>query len=601
MCEVVIENDPNEQGASAMCILCKQGRLQNHFGSRRTFLKGAAATGATVAGLNLFAPRPARADDDMPGDSGKNGRRYVIKGGAVMTMDGGEFPEADVVVEGKKIVAVGPNAGAGFGGEVIDATGRIVMPGFIDTHHHQFETALRSFLADGVLILDGPGGGPGPGEQAYAYYTSVLLGFAPVYRPQDVYVNEVFGGLSQLDDGVTTVHDVSQIHHTPQHSDAAVQALFDTGRRAAFGYFEGAGEGVVVVTPGYAYPQDATRLKTRWFSSPDQLVHMIMGGEVYLGDTTTIASWTLGRQLGLQIAAHILSPFGIAPIFDRLAKNQLGSQPGGPGTPFLGIGPDNLFIHMTGMSDIGWAAVQAQRAQVSLAVPIEMNMRHGMPPILRLQSLGIEPSLSVDVEVTLTADFFTQMRSMMNQQRALVNQMTLDLGSNNSTVPNPLDWGIPVSPPSMAGQWPPFPTGTLPLPLTTRDVLRFATINGAKALGLDRKTGSLTVGKEADIIILDATRINVAPLNQVPGAVVSLMDRTNVETVIVAGKIRKWKGQLLDTSTGAPMDLRGLRAQLAASRDYLFQQYINNPFVGNPVTGMPPITHGIPKDLFRGN
>ena len=83
-------------------------------------------------------------------------------------------------------------------------------------------------------------------------------------------------------------------------------------------------------------------------------------------------------------------------------------------------------------------------------------------------------------------------------------------------------------------------------PLTTRDVLRYATMNGAKALQLDKKTGSLTPGKEADIIILDATRINVAPLNQVPGAVVSLMDRTNVETVIVAGKVRKWKGRLLD-------------------------------------------------------
>ena len=77
-------------------------------------------------------------------------------------------------------------------------------------------------------------------------------------------------------------------------------------------------------------------------------------------------------------------------------------------------------------------------------------------------------------------------------------------------------------------------------------MLRYATINGAKALKLDSKTGSLTPGKEADIIILDATRLNVAPLNQVPGAVVSLMDRTNVETVIVAGKVRKWKGQLLD-------------------------------------------------------
>ena len=97
-------------------------------------------------------------------------------------------------------------------------------------------------------------------------------------------------------------------------------------------------------------------------------------------------------------------------------------------------------------------------------------------------------------------------------------------------------------------------------------MLRYATINGAKALKLDGKTGSLTPGKEADIIVLDATRINVAPLNQVPGAVVSLLDRTNVETVIVAGKVRKWKGQLLD------VDLDRLRQQLEDLRDYIFSR-----------------------------
>ena len=197
---------------------------------------------------------------------------------------------------------------------MIDARGRIVMPGFIDTHHHQFETALRSFLADGVLINDGSGSPSG----STTYFEFILLKFAPVYRPQDVYINELFGGLSQLDDGVTTVHDVSQIHHSPQHSDAAIKALFDTGRRAAFGYFESAGANILGTNPGNTYP-DATRIKKQWFSSSDQLVHMIMGGEVYLGDPTTDQSWTIGRQLDLQIAAHILSPFGIRPIFDELA------------------------------------------------------------------------------------------------------------------------------------------------------------------------------------------------------------------------------------------------------------------------------------------
>jgi cytosine/adenosine deaminase-related metal-dependent hydrolase len=138
------------------------------------------------------------------------------------------------------------------------------------------------------------------------------------------------------------------------------------------------------------------------------------------------------------------------------------------------------------------------------------------------------------------------MRSAMTMQRMLVNQMILEQG--NFYPPN---------------QWPTPAPGT-PALLNVRDVLRFATINGAKHLRLDGKTGTLTPGKEADIIILDATALNVAPLNNVPGAVVSLMDRTNVETVIVAGKIRKWQGQLLD------VDLRRLRRQLEASRDHVF-------------------------------
>ncbi len=467
-----------------------------------------------------------------------------------MSMDPsvGDFAQADVLVDGKKILAVGPNLHAGGAGE-IDARGRIVMPGFIDTHHHQFETALRSFLADGVLINDGSGSPSG----STTYFEFILLKFAPVYRPQDVYINELFAGLSQLDDGVTTVHDVSQIHHSPQHSDAAIKALFDTGRRAAFGYFESAGANILGTNPGNKYPTDAPRIKNQWFSSSDQLVHMIMGGEVYLGDPSTDLSWTIGRNLDLQIAAHILSPFGIRPIFDKLT-----TTPGTGGNGHIGIGPDNLFIHMTGMADAAWQKVKDVGAQVSIAFPIEMNMRHGTPPIIKMQQLGMEPSLSVDVECTMTADFFTQMRVAMNMQRAVVNEMILEQG--NFYPPN---------------QWPTPAAGTPPL-LTTRDVLRYATMNGAKALRLDKKVGSLTPGKEADIIILDATAINVAPLNQVPGAVVSLMDRTNVETVIVAGKVRKWKGRLLD------VDLPHLRQQLEASRDFIFSKA------------------GVPQNLFSG-
>ncbi len=503
-----------------MCKLCDAGNPQDHYGSRRDFLKAATTTGVAAAGLNLFTAQPASATDgdDGPDDSGRPGRRYIIRGGHVMSMDPkvGDFVKADVLVEGKKILAVGPNLEAG-GASDIDARGRIVMPGFIDTHHHQFETALRSFLADGLLFNDGKPHG------AINYFEYILGKFAPVYRPQDVYINELFGSLSQLDAGVTAVHDISQIHHSPDHSDAAIKGIMDSGRRAAFGYFESAG-----AVAGNQYPQDARRIKKQWFSSDDQLVTMIMGGEIYLPGYE--AAWKIGRELKLPVCAHIVGSFGMGPTFDAIAAGKGGDS----GT--LAFGPDNLFIHMTGMSDFGWQSTKAAGARVSLAVPIEMNMRHGMPPILKTLAMGIQPSLSTDVECTLTADMFTQMRTTMALQRAFVNEAALE--TNN----------------------PP----TLPELLTTRDVLRFATIQGAIDLRIGHKTGSLTPGKEADIILLDATAINVAPLNVVPGAVVSLMERSNVETVIVAGKVRKWKGKLLGAN------LSRLRRELEASRDYLF-------------------------------
>ncbi len=548
-----------------MCILCDRGKPQLHSTSRRNFLKGTAATGLAAGAMGLFGSSAAEATGfgipgGPPAQTGRPGRRYVIRGGSVMTMDPaiGDFVKADVMVEGKKIVDIRPNIHAGNAAE-IDARGRVVMPGFVDTHHHQAWTAIRSSIPDSILIDDGTG----TPSALQNYFGNILLGFAPKYRPEDVYISELFGGLAQLDNGVTTVHDVSQIHHSPEHSDAAIKALFDTGRRAAFGFFESAGAAILGTNPGNQYPQDATRIKKRWFSSSDQLVHMIMGGEVYLGDPSTVASWKLGRQLGLQVAAHTLSPFGIRSILDRLAGLN-GGFPDGQGG-FIEIGSDNLFIHMTGMSDAAWNVVRDRGAHVSVAFPIEMNMRHGIPPIHKLQALGLEPSLSTDVETNLTADFFTQMRSAMTMQRMVVNQDILNSGDFTTFIGG-------VSPGSA---WPPPPPGTPPL-LNVRDVLGFATINGAKHLRLDHKTGSLTPGKEADIIILDGTHINVFPVNHVPGAVVQMMERSNVETVIVAGKVRKWKGQLQD------VDVPRLRQRLEASRDFIYQA----------TTGGPP-------DLFR--
>lgn len=490
-----------------MCTVCDRGA--DGFRSRAVFAPatdlGRAGAASPSARDGLFtAQRP----HDLP--VGGAGRRTLIRGGAVLTMDPGvgDFASADILIDGSKIVEIRPGIDAP-DAAVIDADGMIVMPGFIDTHHHQFETALRSYLADGLLYSDGrPHGSPN-------YIEDILGKLSTVYRPEDVYINEVMASLSQLDAGVTTVLDVSQIHHSPEHSDAAIQGLRDAQRRTAFGYFEGRG-------PSVRYPRDAKRIKETYFSSEDQLLTMVMGGEFYL--PTFEESWRIGRDLDIPIALHVVaSRKERSDVFDQIVRT----------TRF---GPDNIFIHMTGVSDLGWQAARDAGAHVSLSVPIEMTMRHGMPPVLKMMQFGMSPSLSTDVECTMTADFFTQMRAMLTLQRALVNEDTLAGNAN----PPPL--------------------------LTSRDVIRFATIEGARALRLDGKVGSLAPGKEADIILLETRTLNVAPLNNVPGAVVTLMERSNVSTVLVAGGIRKWKGQLV----GA--DIPKLVSEISASRDYLFEK-----------------------------
>jgi cytosine/adenosine deaminase-related metal-dependent hydrolase len=543
-----------------MCILCRHGKPHAHSTTRRNFLKGTAAAGIAAGAAGLLGTQAEATrfsglhDSGPPRDAGRPGRRYVIRNGYVMTMEPGtpgqdspfgELIEGDVYVEGKTIKAIGKNLHVGNAAE-IDARGKVVMPGFIDTHHHQAWTPIRSSIPDSILQDDGTG--TASADQNYAHnilgFAFVPIphpGFATIYTPEDVYIGELFGGLSQLDAGVTTVLDISQIHHSMEHTDAAISALRHTGRRAMLGFFEGAGN----TGPTNHYPANAGAVALKL--SGDGLVGFVMGGEVYLGEPVYTPAWEFARGNGFLIAAHILSPFFIRPILDDLAAGTGGSNNN------IAIGDDNLFIHMTGMSDFGWSAVKNAGAKVSIAFPIEMNMRHGEPPILKMQSFNdpaFEPSLSTDVETNMTADFFTQMRSAMTMQRLLVNQKILDSGPIEVN-PWPNGPGVP-------------PNGNVPRLLNARDVLRFATINGAKHLGLASKTGSLAVGKEADIIILDGDHLNVVPMNNVPGAVVTMMERTNVETVIVAGKIRKWKGRLLD------VDLSRLRRDLVKSRDGLY-------------------------------
>jgi 5-methylthioadenosine/S-adenosylhomocysteine deaminase len=291
-----------------------------------------------------------------------------------------------------------------------------------------------------------------------------------------------------IDHGTTTAVDTSQVQHTPEHTDAGIRALQESGLRVVYAYSRGAG-------PAAQYPQDVLRLARTTFSSKDQLLTLALGANL---DERIFRA---AREAGVPTVSHGVNNT-TEPTLSALGRAGL-------------LKPGDEYIHCTHMSDAAWNLIRDTGGQVSIAVPIEMAMGHGLPPIQDALDHGMRPSLSSDVDVTMAQDPFTQMRTAFTLQRLGVLQRART-GAQN-----------------------------LPALLTCRDVLEFATIAGARCTGLERKVGTLTPGKDADIVLLKADRLNVWPLNNAPGAVVNLMNPSNVETVFIAGKARKWRGNLV--------------------------------------------------------
>ena len=413
--------------------------------SRRSFYKlGAGWMACAASGVAQQNSGAAATLDRLLRSQTDPSRRILLQGGVVLSLDQsvGDFEKADVLIEGKRITAVGPNlAAAARSALVVNAADRIVMPGFVDTHHHQYETLLRSILADG-LLRDEP-----------KNYGSVIQGiFTPVYLPQDAYISELVASLNQINAGVTTTVDTSQVSLSPAHSDACVAGLKESGRRAVFAYSAGVG-------PATQYPQDITRLRKQYFSSGDQLLTLALHAAV------SADHWKLARSVGAPVVSHFISG-------DLQPMKNAGL-----------LGPDNQYIHCTQLNEATWKLIADSGGKVSIAPAIEMQMRHGMPPFQTALDHGIRPSLSVDVECNMTADMFSIMRAAFTLQRALANQRAI-AGEKNS-----------------------------PRLLTSRDTIELATIEGARVAHLDSKIGTLTPGKEADIVML-ATGVDLSRIRR---------------------------------------------------------------------------------------
>jgi 5-methylthioadenosine/S-adenosylhomocysteine deaminase len=312
--------------------------------SRRGVLAAGAA--ASLLASNALAAGASATLDRLKRTERDTGRRVLLKGGIVLSLDPqvGDFANGDVLIEGKKILAVGRNLDAATAA-IVDAGGMIVMPGFVDSHHHQYETILRGILADGVL------GVPGDGKKTYQ---GVIQGiFTPVYQPEDAYISELVASLHQLNAGVTTTVDTSQVSHTPAHSDACIAGLKESGRRAVYTYSPGVGLGT-------KYPKDLLRLQSQYFSSTDQLLTL------ELNAVPNVDNWALARQSGVPIICHIVGDR--SGNFEAIGKAGL-------------MGPDNEYIHCTQLTETHWKMIADTGGKVSIAPAIEMQMRHGMPPL----------------------------------------------------------------------------------------------------------------------------------------------------------------------------------------------------------------------------
>jgi cytosine/adenosine deaminase-related metal-dependent hydrolase len=436
----------------------------------------------------------------------------LLRNGYVITVDPdiGELTGADVLIEDDRISSVRPGIDAA-DAEVIDATGKIIIPGFVDTHRHTWEAAIR---------------GCAPNATLDDYFVEILDTFAPRYRPEDVYAGDLAGALECVNAGITTLVDWSHINNTPDHPDAAIAALREVGIRAQYAYgsantsLNDYWNNSAIAIPA----DDVRRVRETYFSSDDGLLTMALAtrGPGFCQDDVVRTEWRTARDLGLPITVHVgmgrlAGRFGMV---SQLHKMDL-------------LGSDTTYIHCCYFSDEEWQLVAESGGTISVAPQIEAQMGHGWPPVMKAIEYGLAPSLSIDVVTTAPGDMFTQIRAAFATERARVNAVAWEA---DTPVPETM--------------------------LTARDMLEMATINGARVAGLGDRTGSLTPGKKADVVVIDATALNVAPVIDPVAAVTLCADVSNVEMVIIDGVVRKRDGRLVADAAAA-------RRQVEASRDYL--------------------------------
>ena len=426
-----------------------------------------------------------------------------IRNAQILSLDPaiGDIPKGDIVVEGGRISRIGRRLRAP-GAKVIDASGMIAMPGFVNAHLHTWQTGIRGIAGNWSIRQ---------------YLEAMHARIAPRYTADDTYIANLVGALNQIACGATTIFDWCHNNASPAHSDAAIDGLEESGIRAVFGHGSpkpDASEGAVPFTH-IPHPRgEIERLRKGRLSSDDARVTLAMAalGPDFSTMEVTEHDFRLAREYGLLVSAHT---WGAPTRLNRNGYRRLAKQ----GL----LGPDHNLVHGNFLGDAELKLLVDRGVSVTVTPEVELQMSHGTPLTGRLRSLGARPSLGVDVESNISGDMFTVMRMALQTQRALDNKRAVKANG-----------AVAISP---------------------REALEWATIEGARALRLENRIGSLAPGKAADLILIDGSHINLFPVHDPVESVVFHANPSNVDTVMIGGGIVKRGGRLR---------YRGLRAKQEA-------------------------------------
>ncbi len=423
------------------------------------------------------------------------GRPLVFRNATVLTMDGAHRVHhgADVLISGDQIAAVGPGLQVPAGTVEIDATGGIVMPGMIDTHRHMWQTAMRGYGADWTLTQ---------------YFVWNYLQWGKSFRPQDIYAGNLLSAIEAIDAGVTTTVDWSHNLQTVDHAEAAADALTEAPGRFVLAY------GNIQAAPWEwsAAPEFRDFVARRFAGGGTDMLGFQMAFDVPPAspDFPEKAAFEVARELDVPVTTHagvwkVTTDDGIRLMHEHGFMNER-----------------TIYVHAASLSADSYHRIAATGGSASMSTESEQSAGQGYPPPWKLREHGIGVSLSMDTSVWWSADLFSAMRATLSADRAREH---LEAHNRDETVTHHK--------------------------LRAEHVVDWATMGGARALGLDALTGSLEPGKKADVVLIknDASPA-MFPLLNPYGHVVFQAQRADIHTVVVNGNVVKYDHRLIGSDIG---------------------------------------------------